>query len=440
MGLETLVQMLGLALCSFLGAALLLMTLAWLGRSSERRGPSAFDLNFDENVFLFEDGRLINATRAATRMLASAPAAETDWERFVSVFGSRFPDLDQQLADLSAHQDISIESAEGNGRLTAEWFEETTRITLADLSEPDNQNASGTPRILAMERELETLRATAEFAPFLVWRQNAAGTVTWANNAYLALAQNSDGSTNLPVWPPARLFDLTNSCKTALKSASQRLTTHIEGEAESRWFDCFETRLGDESLYTAVAADKVVKAEIALRDFVQTLTKTFAHLTIGLAIFDKQRRLALFNPALADLTTLSAAFLSTRPTLQAVLDRLREKKMLPEPKDYKSWRKRLDELEVAAVNGTYAETWALANGCTYRVTGRPHPDGAVAFLFEDISAEISSTRRFRAELKNSQAVLDALPEAIALFSPTGQLLLSNSEYTHLWGIDPDTIL
>ena len=97
-------------------------------------------------------------------------------------------------------------------------------------------------------------------------------------------------------------------------------------------------------------------------------------------------------------------------------------------------------METAAANGTYEETWSLASGQTYRVTGRPHPDGAVAFLFEDISAEISLTRRFRAELENGQAVIDSLDEAIAVFSPSGILTLSNAAYSRLWGIDQTTIL
>ncbi len=148
--------------------------------------------------------------------------------------------------------------------------------------------------------------------------------------------------------------------------------------------------------------------------------------------------LALFNPALMDLTMLPASFLISKPSLSAFLDRLRESRMMPEPKDYRSWRQQMSDLEAAAQNGTYEETWALPTGQTYRVTGRPHPDGAVALLFEDISAEISLTRRFRAELETGQAALDALPQAIAVFSSGGTLSISNAAYARLWGNDPST--
>ena len=62
-------------------------------------------------------------------------------------------------------------------------------------------------------------------------------------------------------------------------------------------------------------ADRLVKAETSLQEFVTTLTKTFAALPIGLVIFDRARELALFNPALMDLTLLPASFLISKPSL-----------------------------------------------------------------------------------------------------------------------------
>ena len=168
-------------------------------------------------------------------------------------------------------------------------------------------------------------------------------------------------------------------------------------------------------------------------------TKTFADLPTGLAIFDRERNLQLFNPALIDLTGLSAGFLTGRPTLFDFLDKLRDARMVPEPKDYRSWRQQMNNLEAAAATGHHVETWSLPGGQTYRVTGRPHPDGAVAFLFEDITSEISLTRKFRAELTLGAHVLDGLEDALAVFSPSGQMLLSNRSYVALWGEKSETL-
>ena len=79
----------------------------------------------------------------------------------------------------------------------------------------------------------------------------------------------------------------------------------------------------------------------------------------------------------------------------------------------------------------------MPSGSVYCVSGRPHPDGAVAFLFEDITAEITLTRQFRAELELVQAIFDKLADAIAVFSPDGSLAFSNCAYYRLWGTEPD---
>ena len=80
--------------------------------------------------------------------------------------------------------------------------------------------------------------------------------------------------------------------------------------------------------------------------------------------------------------------------------------MVPEPKDYRSWSNQMNSLEAAAASGHHVGIWSLPGGQTYRVTGRPHPDGAVAFLFEDITSEISLTRQFRADLSLGAEVLE----------------------------------
>jgi PAS domain-containing protein len=244
------------------------------------------------------------------------------------------------------------------------------------------------------------------------------GAILWANAAYLALAADLHPDADDETWPPPRLFDPTLVPPATREGGAARVPTGPAGGAPRHWFDVHARLDGDRRLYAASNADDAVRAETRLREFSRTLTKTFAQLTIGLAVFDPSRRLVLFNPALVDMTGLPAEALAARPTLVGFLDRLRERRIIPEPKDYASWRRKMAELEAAATEGDYAETWSLPGGQTYRVTGQPHPDGAVIFLFEDITAEISLTRRFRAELEMGQAVIDSLEDAVAVFTPT----------------------
>ena len=65
----------------------------------------------------------------------------------------------------------------------------------------------------------------------------------------------------------------------------------------------------------------------------------------------------LFNPALIDVTTLPADFLSARPNLLTVFDKLRDNQIMSEPKNYATWRERLAILVAAVTEGTYTEIW-----------------------------------------------------------------------------------
>ncbi|PTQ69673.1 PAS-domain containing protein [Celeribacter persicus] len=418
---------------SFGIAFLVLYGLAQLAAHRERLDAITLASQDNDIVFLFDDEKLVNATPAAQSVLAAAADVGSDWSRLLSVMISKFPTLQHEISELADRGSMALESRDGNAVLKCEWRNGLARITLFDRETEQAHVDMDRHSLMAMEQELETLRATTQNVPFLVWREVENGTITWANTAYLTLADSLSETGENTSWPPAALFD-TKLLAQAGPNEARRLSFK-DRDGTPHWFDIYRFAIGNDALFAGSSADRTVKAEETLREFTQTLTKTFSHLTIGLAVFDRNRRLALFNPALTDLTALPAEFLITRPALTTFLDRLRDNQMMPEPKDYKSWRQEMTALENAAEDGTYEEVWTLPGGMTYRISGRPHPDGAIAFLFEDISAEMSLTRRFRAEIETGQAVLDTLSEAIAVFSSEGMLVMANSAYTNLWGLD-----
>ena len=395
----------------------------------------------DEMVFLFQNEALVDATERATQLVGSSRGRGSDLDRLIAALKQSFPNLRAQISQMDADDRVTLRSQVpgSDSALCLQLRNEQLRIELfPDRAEPSAQIDKFS--LSAMEDELRTLRASADYAPFLIWQQTPEGTITWANKTYLAILKSGEAEDTVATWPPKPLFEDSQTIQNIVHSGPKRLSTPARNGRSVLWFDVHSARVGEDILFFAVEADALVAAETALRDFVQTLTKTFAHLPTGLAIFDKRRQLVLFNPALTDLTTLPVDFLSSRPTLVAFLDRLREKQMMPEPKDYKTWRQQLSELEAAASDGTYEENWTLPTGQTYSVAGRPHPDGAVAFLFSDITSEISLTRRFRSELEVGQAVVDALDEAIAVFSSAGVLTLSNRSFEQIWGVDPTSTL
>jgi len=189
----------------------------------------------------------------------------------------------------------------------------------------------------------------------------------------------------------------------------------------------------------AVDASVAAGAERTLTRFVQTMTETFAHLTVGLAIFDQNQTLGLFNPALVELWQLEPAWLARRPSLREILDRLRAIRRIPDVKDYHAWRTRLMRLFEDTEIADFEELWNLADGTTIRVLARPHPHGSVALIFDDVTERIRLEQNYRHMGDLTRSTLDGLVEGLAVIGPDGLLKYVNRAFHELWDTDRDSI-
>ncbi|WP_306114882.1 MULTISPECIES: PAS-domain containing protein [unclassified Roseovarius] len=420
---NTVFNLAGIFAISVIGSLVVLWIFgAVLGSGRRSKGTLASQA-VTENTILFRngviDGHDLNAL--------SALGTVEDWNDLRAWLSDRFADLPEYLPDdqtqtstYHTHDRINDEAT-----VTIAASKGMTCVTLVDPIECQPVDRHQAMRLKTAQAEDHLALMTA---PCAIWKTNTEGVVTWRNAACTRLLGEQLGHVMENVEIPEEPSD----------SASSRIAIpHPHGNA-TIWcdVDVFSTERG--AIHYATDVTNAVHAEAAQREFVQTLTKTFANLTTGLAIFDRNKQLALFNPALVDLTALPAEFLSGRPSLMSFFDNLRDRQVMPEPKNYADWRAQINAMIETASDGFYQETWSLPSGVTYRVTGRPHPDGAVAFLFEDITAEISLTRRFRAQNDLRQSVIDKLDHAVAVIAANNVVIFCNATWTDMFGVDPDT--
>lgn len=426
---------LGLGLTSILSAFGAGLVLTGLKGRKEPGVTSLFHDKSDGTIFLFDGDILIDASPGARALLSGVATPSSAWGKLLAYLDPIFPDARTHLADLKTVGLVLLEGEDSDSmplHLRAEWRGGLARITLIDAESRGSHPLTDPLIHRAMSEELSVLRGMLTDAPILAWRERDDGEVIWANTGYvMTAAALLDPGRDL-TWPLPRLFE---RIATAQGAAGQRQRV-IRRDGTERWFDLTVVHEGSSRKVFALPCDGAVNAEGTLRDLMQTLTRTFAHLPIGLAVFDKQRKLQLFNPALVDLTGLPPDFLSSRPTVLAMLDMMRDRNMVPEPKDYRRWRDQFAEMEVQDGITKYEELWNLAGGQTYKVVGRPQANGSMALMFEDISGEMMRTRRFHANLELSQSVIDSMDEAMAVFSETGQVVMLNEAYARLWGHDP----
>lgn len=416
---------------SAFAAALVAVLALWLveDRRRDARWAAAPGAGPEPYVFLFDDHRLMDASAAARVFLRALPGGPDDWHRLLTHLGPRFPGLAQTLASPPAEGGMTLRGSDGSALCATGGPALPLRLAFLP-AEAAEAPALDIHCQRAQTQELECLRRTIDALRMPVWQSAADGTVLWVNRAYLSeSATNAGQSEDEPSWPPPNLLD---HLQPARGNAPPRL--RIPGNPP-RWFEVETVALGECRLHVASPAGALVKAETSRDEMMQTLAKTFAELPIGLAVFDRRRQLALFNPALSDLTGLRPDFLMSRPPFHAFFDRLRDLRMIPEPRDYHGWRQEIADIEKAAATGNYEDTWNMPSGATYRVTAHPHPDGALALWFADVSADMSLTRRFRAEVQTCQDIFDQLDVAIAVFSPAGVMTQSNGAFSDLWSFD-----
>lgn len=424
-------------------------SLIWVARWAESRVvekfparvPSSSSVKRPETWLVFQNDMLMDGSPKGLSLAGVSLEKGISLARFSTQLSAVFGGLEAALETIPEQKCAIIDAHDGLQTMTIEQVDDRLLIDIKQTTtrptapEPTKTSPA---ELEALDLELESLRSAAHLAACPIWRCDPDGEISWANTAYLDLVAEFQPDKTVQVWPPVRLFpDIDEAGE---QNGMVRVSLTLPGTRTNRWFGLQCQSTGASTLYTAIPIDAAVRAEQSLSEFTQTLTKTFAHLPTGLAIFDRERRLSLFNPALTELTTIRPEFLARRPGLHAFLDKLRDKRMIPEPRDYRSWRHHIYTLEVEAKNGTYDENWALPNGKTFKVTGQPHPNGAIAFMFDDISAGISLVRSHRAEVDLFQSVLDDIPVAVALFSTAGTLMLANRAYRTDWcnHDDPET--
>ncbi len=242
----------------------------------------------------------------------------------------------------------------------------------------------------------DDLKKILDHFPFAVWAKPKAG-VVWANNH-------------------AKSFNAETTAKL------------LQNRAHMQDYTVLKHVIGEDDYCFAIAKNTSTPKNKATGKFVQTLSATFAELLVGIAVFDHNNELSLFNPALSQNLGLRPEWLLKQPNLLSFMDRLRDTHVLPEPKDYTSWRKTFKQIERSAMRDDYREDWDLPDGRTLRVIGRPHSSGTVVFLFEDVTNSLAMERQFRAQICDLKNMINATTIGIIVFDRTGAVMFQNDVF------------
>ncbi len=287
----------------------------------------------------------------------------------------------------------------------------------------------------------------ADASPAPTWVVDHDGRLVWANRAWLA-------EVKMPSVEAAREAQASfDRGADQLAAEAGRVGTRQEG---FRWTAGADGRrrawkilaeplvsggmsgIGGPVLVFAIDMTEAEETRDTLRRHVTAHDETLNHLADAVAIFGPSKKLAFHNTAFQILFNLDPAWLNERPTHAELLDRLRQRRMLPEVIDYAGWK--ANELEFyGAAEAAPDDSWSLPDGRTLRVVRQPHPLGGVLLLFSDITGELNLRSRFNAQLQVQTATLDKLNDAVAVFGSDGRLRLHNEAFERFWNLSAERL-
>lgn len=274
----------------------------------------------------------------------------------------------------------------------------------------------------------------ADALPAPAWISDAAGRLVWANRAWLEAVEQ-------PSVEAARAaeaaFDRGSAAlaEEALSTGQrvERFRWAVIGGRRRAWRVAAEPLGEGEVLSYAIDVTEAEETRETLKRHVEAHDETLNHLADAVAIFAASRRLSYHNTALQTLFGLDPAWLDERPTHAELLDRLRQRRMIPETVDYPAWK--ASELDFyGSTEVAPDDVWRLPDGRTLRVVRQPHPLGGLLLLFTDITDELKLRAQYNALLQVQRATLDKLNDAVVVFGSDGGLRLRNEAFERFWGL------
>ncbi|HEX4270225.1 MAG TPA: PAS-domain containing protein [Rhizomicrobium sp.] len=325
--------------------------------------------------------------------------------------------------------------------------EEGTPFTLRLRTEEGNLTLRGTPvagrAVLYIDRDVapddqERYRELLESLPIPIWMRGPGQAITWANRAFLSTL----GFSNLEDAIAANAAlewserDLTIRVLESRAPVECRASAIVKGE--SRVFSMGLSPMGAMSVAGfATDVTDFVRMESRLQLVNDAQEEMIEHIPFAVATFDADRKLASFNNAYAEMWELPRTWLETHPFYGDILDRLRDRRRLPEQRCFPEWK--AAQLQTFGSAKKSEEFWHMPNGKSVRIGVQPHLAGGVFVLFQDITERLRLESSLNLLTQVQKATLDTLDEGIAIFGTDGRLVLHNVLFARMWKLSEDEL-
>lgn len=303
----------------------------------------------------------------------------------------------------------------------------------------------------AKEREQQLLRkllrADALFraSPYPIWRRDTDLKISHVNQAYADAVeaetpQDAIQNSAELVGAPLAQSDY-KAAQTALHEQEPQFhTEHVIMSGQRRTLQIINAPLENAQGVGGYALDITDEENIRseLDRFTRAQAEILNMLSTPVAIFGSEKQLIYHNRAFAEVFHLTPSFLADGPMHGEILEKMRERRRVPEQADFPAWKSGILSQYTSLIEPRI-DLWHLPDESALKVVTQPHPFGGLLILYEDVTERLALQRSYDTLIKVQRATLDNLREGVAVFGSDGQLKLSNDVFGALWALSDDQL-
>lgn len=329
--------------------------------------------------------------------------------------------------------------AEGKRQLTAKQTGVLDILWVRDITAVQNQIAELSLQEQNLRKRQKLSQEALNALPFPVWLRSADLRISACNAAY-AEALHADspqeaveqGTELIYEKSPRDARVLAASARAAGKERKVREFVVMNGKR--RKVEASEIPLNNQQ---TVGFVRDITAEQELQDSldanIAAHNGVLEHLKTAIAVFDADTRLQFYNTSFLNLWDLDEEWLDSSPTYSHFLDALRNKRRLPENRDFAAYKARELKNFSSLVSET-VEIIHLPSGIALCRTIIPHPQGGLLMTYEDVTGHLTMERSVTVLNETQETVFNHLREAVLLFGRDGRLKAANDSYKTLWNL------
>jgi signal transduction histidine kinase len=291
------------------------------------------------------------------------------------------------------------------------------------------------------QQELTQLKNSLDLLPIPVWIRDKKQNITWVNKNYCDLAGIDDAkkiiSEQIELSSTKKAKFLAESASTSRQMQKFKVKA-VANSGERLTLEVCELPLEEGNIGVALDCTTADTLQNACDRLEKGQKEVLEGLNTAVAMFSRSEVLQYYNNAFTSLWGIDHSFLDTSPTHGEILDYLRNKRLLPEQRNFLKWKQ--EQLNLYNQAGTaHDDLWYLPDHRTIRVLYRSHPAGGMIIFFEDVTRQYALERSHKS-LENQQYItLNSLGEGVAVFKPDGTLTLANTAFYEFFALNENTI-